>query len=994
MTNTMKRLAVLLIGTLFVLCVATVLAVSLPVSTAFAAEGEPEVTIHDHADGWTELTAAGGTIGEGSTAENPALYYLTSDVTLTTDITVADNATVTLCLNGYKLTGAGTSAVITVGAGADFTLEDCSADASAPAGRGVITGGIGFLDEYSARHGGGVYISGNSTFTMNGGTISGNTATFGGGVGVDNDGTFTMNGGTISGNTANFDGGGVELVNGTFTMTGGTISGNSAYDWGGGVYVRNNSTFTMEGGTITDNTAKTFGGGVYVAYGTFTMSGGTISNNSAVYNDDGGNGGGVGVDNYGTFTMNGGTISGNTATVGGGVGVDNYGTFTMNGGTISDNTANYGGGVYARYGTFTLKGGTISDNVATRNGGGVYVAYGTSTMNSGTISGNTAANGGGIYCGSGCSLTLNSSSVITGNKAYGQGGGIYLEGIAANPCTVAFSGNATVNSNTEYRNGGTAHSNNVYALNSKITFNNANALSSVQQNSIVLNTSSCTLADGKWETDQIGPYFELQDGSEIIIAGGYYSTDPAQLFTIADTARVVQIDENSGDNNYDAAYPWAVYPVHFEYMSGWQNGSLVYDGQPIEKDTDFTLSLEYSHDMPFYYWYKAQGADDSAYVLGLPADAGTYTVKVGALYLKGSYKEYWECTFDVTIAKATPVYTTPTDLTICADHTLADIALPSGWTWKDSSVAVGEAGEKTFAAVFTPEDTLNYNTVEESVTVTVTAHTGGTATCTDKADCSVCGMKYGELAPHVFDQKVATAEYLASEATCTQKATYYYSCVCGEKGTETFEHGELAEHTAVEIPAVEATCTQSGMTAGSKCSVCGEILVAPEEIAPLGHIDENGDELCDRCGFDMSIPEFTITVTGGTIEGAIGSTVIVEENGSVTVVASEAPEGKEFRGWSIDGGVTIISAEAAYTFTASEDTVLTAVFADKQSDVKPGGEITPENPEGLSGGAIAGIVIGSVFGALIIAYGVCALLYKKKILKGAFFEKIYPFIKD
>ena len=277
--------------------------------------------------------------------------------------------------------------MITFNEGVDFTLEDCSADASAPAGTGVITGGIGFLDEYSARHGGGVYISGNSTFTMNGGTISGNTATVGGGVGVDNDGTFTMNGGTISGNTANFDGGGVELVNGTFTMTGGTISGNSAYDWGGGVYVRNNSTFTMEGGTITDNTAKTFGGGVYVAYGTFTMSGGTISNNSAVYNDDGGNGGGVGVDNYGTFTMNGGTISGNTATVGGGVGVDNYGTFTMNGGTISDNTANYGGGVYARYGTFTLKGGNCDSVII--SGGTVSISGGYITsinITKGTVS--------------------------------------------------------------------------------------------------------------------------------------------------------------------------------------------------------------------------------------------------------------------------------------------------------------------------------------------------------------------------------------------------------------------------------------------------------------------------------------------------------------------------------------------------------------------------------------------------------------------------------
>ena len=900
MTNTMKRLAVLLIGTLFILCVAIVLAVSLPVSTAFAAEGEPEVTIHDHADGWTELTAAGGTIGEGSTAENPALYYLTSDVTLTTDITVADNATVTLCLNGYKLTGAGTSAVITVGAGADFTLEDCSADASAPAGRGVITGGIGFLDEYSARHGGGVYISGNSTFTMNGGTISGNTATFGGGVGVDNYGTFTMNGGTISGNTANFDGGGVELVNGTFTMTGGTISGNSAYDWGGGVYVRNNSTFTMEGGTITDNTAKTFGGGVYVAYGTFTMSGGTISNNSAVYNDDGGNGGGVGVDNYGTFTMNGGTISGNTATVGGGVGVDNYGTFTMNGGTISDNTANYGGGVYARYGTFTLKGGTISDNVATRNGGGVYVAYGTSTMNSGTISGNTAANGGGVDVEFG-TFTM-TGGTISDNMA-------------------------TYFGSCVYKNGGTVSISGGYL-------------------------------DG------------TIDGSTVSISGGYFSEAPDAAH-LAEGRGAYDISALGGvlfDFDYIEGYPYAVYVKGVISIS---TKDIVYDGSPVAEGVDFTV--EGADGVTLTYSYKAEGGDE--FTAGLPTNAGEYAVSVYAL---NGEKQFLSVEFNITIAKATPVYTTPTDLTICADHTLANIALPSGWTWKDSSVAVGEAGEKTFAAVFTPEDTLNYNTVEGSVTVTVTAHTGGTATCTDKAVCSVCGMEYGELAPHVFDQKVATAEYLASEATCTQKATYYYSCVCGEKGTETFEHGELAEHTAVEIPAVEATCTQSGMTAGSKCSVCGEILVAPEEIAPLGHVDENDDELCDRCGFDMSIPEFTITVTGGTIEGAIGSTVIVEENGSVTVVASEAPEGKEFKGWSIDGGETIISAEAAYTFTASEDTVLTAVFADKQSDVKPGGEITPENPEGLSGGAIAGIVIGSTAGAACIGAAVWFFVARRK----------------
>ena len=569
-------------------------------------------------------------------------------------------------------------------------------------------------------------------------------------------------------------------------------------------------------------------------------------------------------------------------------------------------------------------------------------------------------------------------------------------------------------------------------------------------------------------------------GSTVSISDGYFSEAPDSAY-LAEGCGAYDISALGGatfDSDYKDGFPYAVYAKAEITISTEEN--IVYDGSPVAEGVDFTVTG--ADGMTLGYRYKQEGGE---YVSGLPTDAGEYTILACALDY--AQKTYYETTFELNIQKAAPSYTKPTDIKACVEQTLADIKLPEGWEWQDPSLGVGnETGEKQFKAIFTPEDTSNYNTVEESVTVTVVAHTGGTATCTHKAVCSVCCMEYGELAehvydkqvaiaeylasaatcthkatyyyscecgakgtetfeygelaphvfdqkvvtaeylaseatctqkatyyyscvcgekgtetfehgelaPHVFDQKVATAEYLASEATCTHKATYYYSCVCGENGTETFEHGELAEHTAVEIPAVEATCTQSGMTAGSKCSVCGEILVAPEEIAPLGHVDENGDELCDRCGFDMSIPEFTITVTGGTIEGAIGSTVIVEENGSVTVVASEAPEGKEFKGWSIDGGETIISAEAAYTFTASEDTVLTAVFADKQSDVKPGGEITPENPEGLSGGAIAGIVIGSVLGALIIAYGVCALLYKKKILKGAFFAKIYPFIKD
>lgn len=161
---------------------------------------------------------------------------------------------------------------------------------------------------------------------------------------------------------------------------------------------------------------------------------------------------------------------------------------------------------------------------------------------------------------------------------------------------------------------------------------------------------------------------------------------------------------------------------------------------------------------------------------------------------------------------------------------------------------------------------------------------------------------------------------------------------------------------------------------------------------------------------------FRITVDGGIIENSGGTSLSVEENGAVTVTAATL-EGKVFEGWSLDGGETIISREPAYTFTADSDTAIKAIYSDisappenpeetdpdtgeKPSD--PGvtapdsdAEIVPlpSEPEGLSDKAIAGIAVGAVAGAVIIAYAVCAILFKKGIIKGAFFSKIYPFIK-
>ena len=143
----------------------------------------------------------------------------------------------------------------------------------------------------------------------------------------------------------------------------------------------------------------------------------------------------------------------------------------------------------------------------------------------------------------------------------------------------------------------------------------------------------------------------------------------------------------------------------------------------------------------------------------------------------------------------------------------------------------------------------------------------GTATCTQRAVCSICGEEYGDLAPHDFaaawgyqdetghahlctncgahdtilphtpdheghateeypilctdcgyeieaqlihyhsyTQEVVKPEALKSAATCTARAVYYKSCTCGEvsaNDSETFESGDFAPHSFTAEKAAE-----------------------------------------------------------------------------------------------------------------------------------------------------------------------------------------------
>lgn len=118
--------------------------------------------------------------------------------------------------------------------------------------------------------------------------------------------------------------------------------------------------------------------------------------------------------------------------------------------------------------------------------------------------------------------------------------------------------------------------------------------------------------------------------------------------------------------------------------------------------------------------------------------------------------------------------------------------------------------------------------------------------------------------------------------------------------------------------------------------------------------------------------EYTITVNGGTGGGTY-------KQGDEVTVTAEDKEGKEFVGWQ-DESEKIVSTQKEYTFVVKDEMVLTAVYQDKA----PGGgtidgEIAPApDKNGLSGGQIAGIVIGSLAGVGIVGFAIFWFVVKKK----------------
>lgn len=69
--------------------------------------------------------------------------------------------------------------------------------------------------------------------------------------------------------------------------------------------------------------------------------------------------------------------------------------------------------------------------------------------------------------------------------------------------------------------------------------------------------------------------------------------------------------------------------------------------------------------------------------------------------------------------------------------------------------------------------------------------------------------------------------------SCTKQGYSVYTCSCGDSYKT--DYADATGHTEVVDSAVAATCEKSGLSKGSHCSICGEILKRQTTVAATGH---------------------------------------------------------------------------------------------------------------------------------------------------------------
>lgn len=470
----------------------------------------------------------------------------------------------------------------------------------------------------------------------------------------------------------------------------------------------------------------------------------------------------------GTVTMNVGNIVGcSTSGVGGAVSARN-GTFIMNGGSIIGCKTDFAGGaVYVLNGKFIMNSGSITNCVVTSpagDGGAVYISNdSTFTMTGGSIADCTAVNGSALYLKNG---TMNAGggtvggTVVLERNSTIQGSGSTFSGlIINNDAQTQFSGAHSplgiVGEEPVGANGYSYH---------KVAFDTAGG-----------NMSHTTryFLQGKDISNEIKP-----DPRTGYTFGGWNKADGTAWDYASDTVT----------DNITLYAKWTAntYTVTFD-----STGGSAVDAQPVaygEKAKKPAAPQKTGY--AFGGWYLGEEAYDFAAVV---TEDMTLTAKWTVCGHKGS--------------TAQPTCTDAVKCTVCGS------TLPAlGHTW--GAWTSGSDNTHTRACKRDGAHTETKSCVDadrdhmcDACGQTISGHTGGTATCTAKAVCSVCGQSYGAVDTANHDLKHTAAK--EPGAFVTGRIEYWTCRTCGKYFADAGGAKEISRDDII-IPRLGAAADSEG----------------------------------------------------------------------------------------------------------------------------------------------------------------------------------------
>ena len=227
-----------------------------------------------------------------------------------------------------------------------------------------------------------------------------------------------------------------------------------------------------------------------------------------------------------------------------------------------------------------------------------------------------------------------------------------------------------------------------------------------------------------------GVYITGDGSSPISVIGGYYSEE---TYIPEPDRGYIAVNTDAGlDADFREGYPYAVYRDGKLDLDKIYYINVVYDGEPIEIGTELELNVPV--DSPVAFEHKK--IEETEYSAGLPSDAGYFDIKVTAtadfVIAETSAKAYYEqgdsaeLGISFYIAQASPERPElPASVTMVSGDTLSSITLPEGWAWSDPDESYWNPGDYSVSVEFVPEDTENYYTVTQYITVTVSPRDDG-----------------------------------------------------------------------------------------------------------------------------------------------------------------------------------------------------------------------------------------------------------------------------